>query len=163
MIFYSPPFIIIWRSYLVWYRSRAKTVTVCSLSPLLVGGAGRPGRRPARTSGRTFRSGPGLDWRGLPDRTWRLVRSGSGRTRPASGRSLYDSNLIWKLWLFPTNNYLVWSMAPASRAAKLSGTWNLVPQMQFLSSKNLKCNFWRQKKLLEHLKWNEKCFLPNYC
>ena len=27
-----------------------------------------------------------------------------------------------------------------SRAGKLSGTWNLVPQMQFLSSKNLKCN-----------------------
>ena len=39
------------------------------------------------------------------------------------------------------------------RAGKLSGTWNLVPQMQFLSSKNLKCNFWRQKKiLLGHLK-----------
>ena len=41
----------------------------------------------------------------------------------------------------------------ASRAAKLSGTWNLVPQMQFLSSKNLKCNFWRQEIfLLGHLK-----------
>ena len=34
---------------------------------LLVGGAGRPGRHSAGPSGRTFRSGPGLHYCGLPD------------------------------------------------------------------------------------------------
>ena len=58
------------------------TVTVFSLSPLLlVGGAGRTGRHPAGTSGRTFRSGPGLDGHGLPepDRTSGLVQAGRVR------------------------------------------------------------------------------------
>ena len=82
------------------------TVTVFSLSPLLLAGeAGRTGRHPAGTSGRTFRSGPGLDGHGLPepDRT-----SGPVRFRPdASGVRSFPKKYLLLVPKKKSDNVLV--------------------------------------------------------
>ncbi len=68
------------------YLSRAKTVTVCSLSYSWWEGPDVPDViRPELPAGR---SGPVRAFTDVACRTRPDVRSGSGRTRPASGRSL---------------------------------------------------------------------------